>query len=168
MATSRDNSSPDHERSIHSPSPLREGRPNPRLSSPAPGPSAGPYGSGSQQRSVAEVVQEQFEPFDHRTTIVDPFEEENKREAEFREKLNKMLLDLTIEFHAWSTARPAFETNENLESLEKEINSIMTLESEQGMSLPSPLTFIEKTRQRLGDFVNRVKLALAALTGMGI
>lgn len=91
MATSRDNSSPDHERSIHSPSPLREGRPNPRLSSPAPGPSAGPYGSGSQQRSVAEVVQEQFEPFDHRTTIVDPFEEENKREAEFRESKRRGL-----------------------------------------------------------------------------
>ncbi|KZT25719.1 hypothetical protein NEOLEDRAFT_1092207 [Neolentinus lepideus HHB14362 ss-1] len=175
------NSSPDPDRSQiifstprRSPTPDDERRSD--LSPHPPNQNASAGTSCSQQRTVLEVVEERFPPFDHRSAVVDPFEEENRRDAQFREKLNEMLLNLMIEVHAWSTARPASETNQNIESLEKEINNIMTIENEQGMS-PSPsLTFIgrptfrslalQQTRQRLGEFVNRIKIALAALTGI--
>ncbi|TFK49062.1 hypothetical protein OE88DRAFT_1663431 [Heliocybe sulcata] len=141
------NSSPNPERSQvmfssprPSPTPCDERRSH--LSPPPSnqGPPTGP--AYSQQRTISEIVEERFPPFDHRSAIVDPFEEEAKRDAQFREKLNKMLLNLMIEVHAWSTARPVSETNQNLETLEKEINTIMALENEQGMSPPPSLTFV--------------------------
>lgn len=106
-----------------------------------------------------------------------------------------MLLDLMLEFHAWSTARPAHESDVTADALENEVKAVMELEKEQGMFSPSPSLslvgrpvfstdrhtpsscplrtreliyascFKERTRQRLNEFVTRIKLALAALTG---
>ncbi|KAH9947501.1 hypothetical protein B0H21DRAFT_778458 [Amylocystis lapponica] len=109
----------------------------------------------SKNRAIAEVISETFPSFDHRSAVVEPFDNESKRDAEFLEKFNDMLLDLMLEFHAWSTARPTRESDRTAEELEKEINSVIEQEKEQ-----------EKTRQRLNDFVTRIKLALAALTGL--
>lgn len=106
-----------------------------------------------------------------------------------------MIIELMLEFHAWSTSRPIHEAETTADTLEKEVNNIMETEKEQGRYLhPLPLRncFIgrpmffapisshfylhicnadrllpeEKTRQRLNDFVERIKMALAALTGL--
>ena len=115
-----------------------------------------------------------------------------------------MLLELLLDFHAWSAARPAYQSDSTADSLEKEVKVLMETEREQGRypraqstspstSSASPslvgrrtskllLTVgikprwtrrlipfsvsTEKTRQRLNDFITRIKLALAALTGL--
>jgi hypothetical protein len=38
-----------------------------------------------QKRVVAEVIAESFAPFDHQAAVVGPYEEEQKRDIEFRE-----------------------------------------------------------------------------------
>ena len=50
-------------------------------------------------------------------------------------ELNQMLLDLILEFHAWSTSRPEFESASAGDALLDETQSIMNIEREQGMSL---------------------------------
>ncbi|KAI0676474.1 hypothetical protein C8Q78DRAFT_24610 [Trametes maxima] len=109
----------------------------------------------AQKRPVSEVLSEKFTPFDHLTKVVSPFDEETKRDAEFVQKLNTMLLELVLDFHAWSAARPTFESDKTADALEKEMQAFREAEDEQ-----------EKTRQRLNDFITRIKLALAALTGL--
>ncbi|RPD75533.1 hypothetical protein L226DRAFT_47340 [Lentinus tigrinus ALCF2SS1-7] len=105
------------------------------------------------KRPISDVLSETFPSFDHHAKIVSPFDEETKRDAEFVEKLNTMLLELIIEFHAWSAARPTFESERTADALEKEVKALVEAEKEQ-----------EKTRQRLHDFITRIKLALVALT----
>jgi hypothetical protein len=52
-------------------------------------------------------------------------------------EINKALLDLVLEFHAWAAAKPAREHEKTTELLEKEVNSIIEKEKEQGRcSLP--------------------------------
>ncbi|KAI0720670.1 hypothetical protein C8T65DRAFT_567094 [Cerioporus squamosus] len=121
-----------------------------------------------------DVLSEKFSSFDHRGKVVSPFEQELKRDAEFVEKLNTMLLELIIDFHAWSAARPLSESDKTADVLEKEVKSLVEAEKEQGtsstslsMSTPSVSpSLVEKTRQRLNEFITRIKLALAALTGL--
>ncbi len=45
-----------------------------------------------------------------------------------------MLLELVIDFHAWSAARPVFESDKTADVLEKEVKSLVDTEKEQGMS----------------------------------
>ncbi|KZT04478.1 uncharacterized protein LAESUDRAFT_814078 [Laetiporus sulphureus 93-53] len=117
-----------------------------------------------EKRAISEIISDTFPPFDHRSVIVEPFDSEVKRDAEFLEKLNDMLLEVMLEFHAWSTARPSFESDRAADALEKEVKTVMDMEKEQGMCRHPQSSLIEKTRQRLSDFVTRIKLALAALT----
>ena len=49
-------------------------------------------------------------------------------------ELNVMLLELMLEFHAWSTARPAHESDTAADTLEKEVKVVIELEKEQGTS----------------------------------
>ncbi|RPD61248.1 hypothetical protein L227DRAFT_610295 [Lentinus tigrinus ALCF2SS1-6] len=124
------------------------------------------------KRPISDVLSETFPSFDHHAKIVSPFDEETKRDAEFVEKLNTMLLELIIEFHAWSAARPTFESERTADALEKEVKALVEAEKEQGRSSASLSTstssasqsLVEKTRQRLHDFITRIKLALVALT----
>ncbi|TFK88474.1 hypothetical protein K466DRAFT_575339 [Polyporus arcularius HHB13444] len=109
----------------------------------------------STTRPNSEVFAEKFPSFDHRAQVVSPFEQELKRDVEFIEKLNAMLLELVIDFHAWSAARPVFESDKTADVLEKEVKSLVDTEKEQ-----------EKTRQRLNKFITQIKLALVALTGL--
>ncbi|EKM58114.1 uncharacterized protein PHACADRAFT_89911, partial [Phanerochaete carnosa HHB-10118-sp] len=109
---------------------------------------------------VSEVLSQKFPPFDHQSVIIGPFEDESKRDVD-------MLIELMLEFHAWSTARPVYASETTAEALEKEIHDIIETENEQGrstVSLPPPQTIVDKTRQRLIEFVERIKIALAALT----
>ncbi|KAL6300409.1 hypothetical protein BKA93DRAFT_802055 [Sparassis latifolia] len=125
---------------------------------PSPKPSSQPSASGpsgTERRPLTEVISETFPAFNHRSAVVEPFDAESKRDAEFLEKLNMVLLELMLDFHAWSTARPTRESDRTADELEREINGVMEVEKEQ-----------EKTRQRLNEFVTRIKLALAALTGL--
>ncbi|KAI0819412.1 hypothetical protein BC628DRAFT_1332985 [Trametes gibbosa] len=128
----------------------------------------------AKKRPLSEVISETFPPFDHRSKVVGPFDDETRRDAEFIEKLNVMLLELILEFHAWAAARPMCESDKNADTLEKEVRSLRDAEKEQGRSHPSPSStatpasgFVEQTRQRLNEFITRIKLALAALTGLG-
>ncbi|CCM03276.1 uncharacterized protein FIBRA_05404 [Fibroporia radiculosa] len=94
--------------------------------------------SATPKRSVSEIIAETFPAFDHRTAIVEPFDEESKRDAEFLQKVNTMLLEVMLEFHAWSTSRPTYESDRTADALEKEVKAVMELEREQGMSLQLP------------------------------
>ena len=49
-----------------------------------------------------------------------------------------MILDLMLDFHAWSTCRPTHESDMTADKLEKDINGIMETEKEQGRSLAPP------------------------------
>ena len=49
-----------------------------------------------------------------------------------------MLLELIIDFHAWSAARPTFASDKTADALEKEIKSLLEIEKEQGRSLAPP------------------------------
>ncbi|KAH8101126.1 hypothetical protein BXZ70DRAFT_110447 [Cristinia sonorae] len=146
------------------------------------------------ESSATDMVTRPFPIFNHVNAIVQPFDTEAKRDDEFHQRLNAMLLELVIDFHAWSSARPAKEAERNADMLEREINGLLETEKEQGMCSTSELVslligmpmsihhrglyicafmlltlyllFIERTRQRLNDFVVRIKLALAALTGL--
>ncbi|KAI0631092.1 hypothetical protein C8Q77DRAFT_1074956 [Trametes polyzona] len=131
--------------------------------------------NGTQKRPLSDMLSQTFAPFDHHSKVVAPFDDETKRDAEFIEKLNTMLLELILEFHAWSAARPMYESDKTADTLEQEVKALREAEKDQGRSLlsstPSPCTmpapgFVEQTRQRLNDFITRIKLALAALTGL--
>ncbi|KAI0792370.1 hypothetical protein C8Q75DRAFT_752540 [Abortiporus biennis] len=89
-----------------------------------------------KNRSITDIIGESFAEFDHRGKIVEPFDEESKRDAEFQEKLSLMLIDLLLEFHAWSSARPVAENDKTADKLEKDINGLMQTEKEQGMFQP--------------------------------
>lgn len=60
-----------------------------------------------------------------------------------------MLLELMLEFHAWSTVRPTHETESTAKALEKEMRSIVETEDEQGrssISLPPPNSLVGRRR----------------------
>ncbi|TCD60224.1 hypothetical protein EIP91_010532 [Steccherinum ochraceum] len=124
--------------------------------------------SKSEKDSATDVVSKSFPPFNHVGMIVQPFDQEVKRDEQFQNELSTMLLELMLDFHAWAAARPSTEAERNAELLEKGINGLLETEKEQGMLSISELLLllVEKTRQRLNDFVVRIKLALAALTGL--
>jgi len=117
----------------------------------------------SGQRNATDIVTEKHKPFDHLTTVVQPFETEGSRDVEFQQKINKALLDLVLEFHAWAAARPAREHEKTTEFLETEVNFIIETEKAQGRcSLPTR-SCVEQTRAMLLNFINSVRSALAAL-----
>ncbi|KAK7676165.1 hypothetical protein QCA50_020876 [Cerrena zonata] len=91
-------------------------------------------GSTRVKRGVSEIITDVFEPFDHRGKIVTPFDSENKRDADFQEKLSLMLLELMLDFHAWSSARPLHESDKTADRLEKEINELIETEKDQDSS----------------------------------
>ncbi|KAJ3556392.1 hypothetical protein NM688_g2054 [Phlebia brevispora] len=91
-----------------------------------------------EMRSLSDVVSGTFSTFNHRGLIIEPFDNEAKRDAVFQEKLSEMIIDLMLEFHAWSTSRPTYESDSTADKLEKEINAIMETEKEQGRSSAPP------------------------------
>ncbi|THG93384.1 hypothetical protein EW026_g7837 [Hermanssonia centrifuga] len=90
--------------------------------------------NSNNKRAISEVISETSPKFDHRGNIVEPFDNEAKRDLEFQEKLSTMLIELMLEFHAWSISRPSQETDRTADILEKEINALIETEKEQGMS----------------------------------
>ena len=117
---------------------------------------------GTPRKTISAILSESLPPFDHGAQVVTPFEDETKRDAEFLEsgymrslrriyeltrhshtlrwssELNTMLLELIIEFHAWSAARPAYEGEKMADVLEQEVKMLRDAEKEQGTSAPSP------------------------------
>ncbi|KDR80103.1 hypothetical protein GALMADRAFT_61822 [Galerina marginata CBS 339.88] len=129
--------------------------------------------SPGAERPLADIISDQFPPFDAQTLVCQPFENEAVRDAKFEEELGGMLLKAILETHAWAAARPKHEAALETQKLEDQISQIMATEREQGMCSPAPSTsssffrlrIVEQTRERLGEFVRRMKTALAALTG---
>ncbi|KAF4568566.1 hypothetical protein AB1N83_010988 [Pleurotus pulmonarius] len=133
----------------------------------------------TQSRRVADTISAPFVPFDAETALVQPFQEETNRDTVFERELTSMLLDIMLEFHAWSASRPRGQSEHSGKIIEQRIGKVMSIEMEQGRSststalsraysLPFPFlrsTLIEDTRRRLSDFIKQVKLALDALTG---
>ncbi|PFH48232.1 hypothetical protein AMATHDRAFT_150342 [Amanita thiersii Skay4041] len=154
---------------------------SPRLSPPLQTPQSAQSrpSTSMNERSLIEVLSESFPQFDHRKEIVEPFTDETNHEQTFKEELCDMLLASLIEASAWSTARLKQDNAVAAERFEQRISQIMDVEKEQGMS---PLTFLslsvdiglllvwllssptEKTRERLNDFITRLKNAIIALT----
>ncbi|KAL5499008.1 hypothetical protein ACEPAH_1526 [Sanghuangporus vaninii] len=113
--------------------------------------------------SVDATLAKPFMPFAHQDLIKEPYEDDMRRDDEFKEQLHQQLLDLILEFHAWSTSRPDSETASAGEALVEEARVIQRLEEEQGMWS----ILFDQTRLRLVEFVARIKAALATLTGFG-
>ncbi|CDO70478.1 hypothetical protein BN946_scf184569.g21 [Trametes cinnabarina] len=84
--------------------------------------------AASLKRPVSEMLSDTFVPFDHSSRIITPYDDETKRDAEF--------FAIVLEFHAWSTARPAHEHDKAADILEREIKNIRETEQEQGRSYP--------------------------------
>uniref|UniRef100_A0A8H7XV87 Uncharacterized protein n=1 Tax=Psilocybe cubensis TaxID=181762 RepID=A0A8H7XV87_PSICU len=134
--------------------------------------------NSSVERPLAEVITEEFAPFDAENLVVQPFQEDVSRDAKFEQELSNMLLNAILETHAWASARPKHEAAMESQNLEDQISNIMSTEREQGMCSPTPsisssfsmsssfirLPIIEKTRAKLADFVRKMKTAIAALT----
>ncbi|KJA18444.1 hypothetical protein HYPSUDRAFT_45305 [Hypholoma sublateritium FD-334 SS-4] len=110
--------------------------------------------SDDPERPIADIISEQFPTFDADAHVVSQFSEEAARDAKFEEELGTMLLNVVMKTHAWAASRPRHEAAVAGRTLEAEIAQIMQTEAEQ-----------EQTRQRLGEFVHRMKNALAALMG---
>ncbi|KAF9485043.1 hypothetical protein BDN70DRAFT_796593 [Pholiota conissans] len=137
---------------------------------------AKPAAAAAATKPVMEIISEHFSPFDADALIVRPFEEEAARDAKFEEELSDMLLNIILKTHAWAASRPKHEAGLESRKLEEEISQIMDTEREQGMCSPTPSSsfssssfgsrVIEQTRQRLGEFVQRMKTAVAALMGV--
>ncbi|KAJ7492887.1 hypothetical protein FB451DRAFT_1219980 [Mycena latifolia] len=143
---------------LGSPSARRDSSPSTseKVSSPRPcsPPPAAQSDIKPRSRPLVELIGSPFPPFDCETAVVLPFQDETARDEAFQKELNEMLLDAALETHAWASARPFHETDLATRKFEKQIMSVQEQEREQ-----------EKTRQRLNEFVTRVKSALAALTG---
>lgn len=80
-------------------------------------------------------------------------------------ELSKMMIELMIEFHAWSTSRPVHESDRTADALEKEISGIMETELEQGRSPESTshISFIGRPVFRIPFYymAQRIFLRLA-------
>ncbi|KAJ7275308.1 hypothetical protein B0H12DRAFT_251300 [Mycena haematopus] len=113
--------------------------------------------TSARGRPLGELIGTQFPPFDCECAIVVPFQNETARDEAFQKELNEMLLDASLAVHAWASARPFQETEMVTREFERDIMSLQATENEQ-----------EKTRQRLNDFVTRMRSALAALTEMDV
>ncbi|KAK0203620.1 hypothetical protein DFS33DRAFT_1383872 [Desarmillaria ectypa] len=148
------------------------------LSSPPRDGSSKPSQQQHRDRPLTEIIGQTFPSFDHHSIVVKPFEEESARDVAFSQEttytteLSAMLLDVVLETHAWASARPKHESQVAVQKFEKKISQVMEVEKEQGMS-PFSLSFLpsvifEQTRERLNEFVSRMKTALAALTGLGL
>ncbi|KAK0192747.1 hypothetical protein F5146DRAFT_517585 [Armillaria mellea] len=123
-------------------------------------------------RPLTEIIGQTFPLFDQHSIVVKPFGDESVRDAAFSQELSAMLLDVALETHAWASARPKHESQIAVQKFEKKISQVMEIEKEQGtspFSLSSiPSVIFEQTRERLNEFVSRMKTALAALTGLGL
>ncbi|KAJ7071289.1 hypothetical protein C8F01DRAFT_1109890 [Mycena amicta] len=103
-------------------------------------------------RNITVEIESEFQGFDCENNVIFPFQDESARDSAFQKELNDMLLDCTIEMHAWASARPFHETDAATTKYEKQIMALQHQENQQ-----------EKTRQRLQEFVTRMRTALAAL-----
>ncbi|KAJ8507741.1 hypothetical protein ONZ45_g9923 [Pleurotus djamor] len=139
--------------------------PTPAMSVPPP---------STQTRNILESISDAFTPFDVQSSIVQPFQTETERDAQFERDLTSMLLDVMLEFYAWSAARPRGESEASGSAIEDRIGAVMKTQMEQGTFSSSlsrifpflrPPNLIEDTRKRLVNFITQVKTALDALTG---
>lgn len=134
--------------------------------------------------NISEAISDPLPTFDHQGVIIEPFDNEARRDTEFqdsecmhavgvvgavyscfllntlRPELSGMLIELVLEFHAWSTSRPTQESDATADRLEKEINVVMELEKEQGRSSnPLHVTLVGRPKSSipLGDILDPVR-----------
>ncbi|KAJ7169613.1 hypothetical protein C8R46DRAFT_1089365 [Mycena filopes] len=151
-------------------SPSRHSSSSPRPPSPPPAQPKSTNKTSSRNRPLVELIGAQFPAFDCNSAVVLPVQDETARDEAFQKALNEMLLDAALETHAWASARPFHETEMATEKYEKQLLKVQQQEHEQGMLTARPppsflSRFSEQTRQRLNEFVARMRSALAALTG---
>ncbi|KAJ6509267.1 hypothetical protein C8R47DRAFT_1098017 [Mycena vitilis] len=130
---------------------VSEKQSSPRPRSPPP---AQPQPVSTRGPSTLELIGSQFPAFDCESAVIFPFQDEAARDDAFQKELNEMLLDAALEAHAWASTRPFHETERATGKYEQQIMAVQAQENDQ-----------EKTRQKLNDFVTRMRAALAALTG---
>ncbi|KAH8829365.1 hypothetical protein DL96DRAFT_1049868 [Flagelloscypha sp. PMI_526] len=88
----------------------------------------------SSRDAFKRDVLENHASFDHQKLIVAPFEQESANDSEFIQRIQAELLDATIEFYAWASARPRHEEQLALGRLEQGMQEVIAVEQEQGMS----------------------------------
>ncbi|KIY47418.1 hypothetical protein FISHEDRAFT_30171, partial [Fistulina hepatica ATCC 64428] len=87
-------------------------------------------------KPLSELIDQHFSHFEHQKEIVGPFGEETLRDQSFEQELGQKLLDIILEAHAWSAARPKHESQVAVARYEKKIAEVMEAEKQQGTSMP--------------------------------
>ncbi|KAJ7919167.1 hypothetical protein B0H13DRAFT_1990678 [Mycena leptocephala] len=103
---------------------------------------------------LVDIIGAQFPAFDCESAVIFPFQDDTARDEAFQKDLNEMLFDAALQTHVWASARPFHEADIATRKYERQIMAIQGQENQQ-----------EKTRQKLNEFVTRMRSALAALTG---
>jgi hypothetical protein len=102
-------------------------------------------------------------PFDHHNAIVAPFEDESRKDMEFLEsqslawlhaleaheaitELQEDVLDATIEFYAWASARSKHEEQLASARLEQGMQDVIEVEKQQGRSTCSSRSYFGRLR----------------------
>ncbi|TFK26605.1 hypothetical protein FA15DRAFT_654275 [Coprinopsis marcescibilis] len=98
------------------------------------------------------ALEKPFPSFNSQSEIIQPFQDDRASDRHFEQELARRLIDLMLETHAWSAARPRIERQEEERKLETELTKIAELEQSQ-----------EETRQRLVAFIHSVQSAIMAL-----
>ncbi|KAH8113923.1 hypothetical protein DFH11DRAFT_283148 [Phellopilus nigrolimitatus] len=102
--------------------------------------------AGSANMGVDAALAEPFASFAHQDVLVRPYDDELRRDVDFQEQLHQLLLELVLEFHAWSTSRPELESTAAGDALFEETQAVLNTEREQGM-----LSFLFGMRTRISS-----------------
>ncbi|KAF9530251.1 hypothetical protein CPB83DRAFT_905515 [Crepidotus variabilis] len=165
----------------------------PSSTHPQAGPNVTRPARVQHELSVSEVISQKNTVFDKDTLILQPYVEELAKNDQFASEFNEMALDLILEFHAWSTARRQQEQHVHEYDLQEDLQKIEKTETEQGMytsllecsrgeskkasgvgisspPLPSYVCSrnLENMRKQMAEYMERMKVALAALTGFNL
>ncbi|EJD51182.1 hypothetical protein AURDEDRAFT_159590 [Auricularia subglabra TFB-10046 SS5] len=122
--------------------------------------------ASSQSRPASEdpvisldTIHTPFPPFNPASVSV-PYDDDARGLAQYETDITRALLETTLAFHAWACARPRAETRAVGDALSAEVRDVAAEEERQGMSS------FELARQRLIEFVAKIKLAVMSLTAL--
>ncbi|KAI9509048.1 hypothetical protein F5148DRAFT_1190895 [Russula earlei] len=128
-------------------------------SSPSPVPSnpiepgSVPEGNKSQTRPVATILRDASIPFDRKSCVLIPFDDEVRRDAEFHQNLKDKQLEIIALLNSWVFSRLIAENESAGESLSHKMDAVAEAEREQ-----------ERMRIQLENCVSNIRAALAALS----
>ncbi|KZS96312.1 hypothetical protein SISNIDRAFT_493879, partial [Sistotremastrum niveocremeum HHB9708] len=108
--------------------------------------------NNQKKESIEETLSKPFTPLDP-DAITQKYDNDYQLGASFEADLTLRLLELIAATRVWANSRPNIETERHGNQLVDEIKGVQSAEAEQ-----------DRLRQRLLQFVQHIKSALAALT----